>query len=374
MTDDAKVFGALVRERRNALGLSQEALAAAAFSNAMRKGYISQIENGKIPNITRDTVRNVARALKIDAERIPPPLRWAEAVETVKDTNNIVHETAKVEGAATATQVSEMEARLLAAISAGSQAIALTRDQIIALARRITPETQDFSAALRELERAVEVFETVQREGASGSNLGDLVNETMRRIAELNQQSRFDEAADVATAAYERWKTDENERQKQARAEGLKLLEAGLNQDLLRRDPVSAANRIVERERLETPADELFARLRAVQDEWYVRGRDFALSLDLEVSVELARASVGMASTAWERGSANTDLGIALATLGERLGGQPGADRLSEALAVFDLALTVRTREAMPADWATTQNNRGNALVTRRAPWRSARG
>jgi transcriptional regulator with XRE-family HTH domain len=90
-TDVAK-FGRLVRQRREYRGWSQEALAAAAFSNATRKGYISQIENGKIPNITRETVRNVARVLEIALDDIPPALRWPEAAEAVKDTNAAVHE------------------------------------------------------------------------------------------------------------------------------------------------------------------------------------------------------------------------------------------------------------------------------------------
>ena len=34
----------------------------------------------------------------------------------------------------------------------------------------------------------------------------------------------------------------------------------------------------------------------------------------------------------------------------------------AEAVAAFRAALEVRTREAMPADWATTQNNLGTAL------------
>lgn len=88
----AIAFGKLVRESRVARGWSQEALAAEAFPNSTRKGYISQVENGKIPNITRDTVRNIAHALEIDPEHIPDVLRWPEATAIVEDTNTIVHD------------------------------------------------------------------------------------------------------------------------------------------------------------------------------------------------------------------------------------------------------------------------------------------
>ncbi len=65
MSDDVITFGKLVRKRRKAVGWTQEALAAAALGNLDRKGVISQIKNGKIPNITRETVKKVAQALSV---------------------------------------------------------------------------------------------------------------------------------------------------------------------------------------------------------------------------------------------------------------------------------------------------------------------
>ncbi|PCH81186.1 MAG: hypothetical protein COB90_05240 [Hyphomicrobiales bacterium] len=91
--DDSDVvrFGKLVREKRVALGWSQEALASTAFNNPDRKGYVSLIENGQIPNIERATVQNVARALNIDIEEIPRALRWPEAIVEGKDTEPMLH-------------------------------------------------------------------------------------------------------------------------------------------------------------------------------------------------------------------------------------------------------------------------------------------
>ncbi len=47
--------------------------------------------------------------------------------------------------------------------------------------------------------------------------------------------------------------------------------------------------------------------------------------------------------------------------LGER---ESGTARLEEAVAAYRAALEERTRERVPLDWATTQNNLGNALST----------
>ena len=53
------------------------------------------------------------------------------------------------------------------------------------------------------------------------------------------------------------------------------------------------------------------------------------------------------------------NLGNALKTLGER---ESGTARLEEAVAAYREALEEWTRERVPLDWAMTQNNLGNAL------------
>ncbi len=58
------------------------------------------------------------------------------------------------------------------------------------------------------------------------------------------------------------------------------------------------------------------------------------------------------------------NLGNALQALGERRGGEAGAAALADAVAAYAAALEVYTRADMPADWAMAQNNLGNALRT----------
>ena len=55
------------------------------------------------------------------------------------------------------------------------------------------------------------------------------------------------------------------------------------------------------------------------------------------------------------------NLGIALSTLGER---ESGTARLEEAVTAYRAALEEWTRERVPLDWAATQNNLGIALST----------
>ncbi len=56
------------------------------------------------------------------------------------------------------------------------------------------------------------------------------------------------------------------------------------------------------------------------------------------------------------------NLAVVLSVMGQRLGGEDSTAALERAVAAYEKALEVRTREAMPADWAMTQNNLANVL------------
>lgn len=63
-------FGRLVRTLRGAEGMTQEALAVAAFGDPARKSDISLLENGKIKNPRQKTVDALVVALDIDPEDV----------------------------------------------------------------------------------------------------------------------------------------------------------------------------------------------------------------------------------------------------------------------------------------------------------------
>ncbi|WP_373504248.1 caspase family protein [Aestuariivirga sp.] len=82
----------------------------------------------------------------------------------------------------------------------------------------------------------------------------------------------------------------------------------------------------------------------------------------LMAAIEAYRAAQGQLSRDTDPvnwASTQNDLGNALQTLGSR---ESGATRLEEAVQAYRAALGERTRERLPLDWAMTQNNLGNAL------------
>ena len=103
-----------------------------------------------------------------------------------------------------------------------------------------------------------------------------------------------------------------------------------------------------------------------VFDEWYQRGLNEGLNFDLEVSIRLARAAL----QEWTRervplewATTQNNLGNALSALGECESGQENQiRRLEEAVAAYRAALEERTRERVPLYWAMTQHNLGTAL------------
>ncbi len=75
-SQDYEIFGQLVRSRRSALGLSQEALAEAALGNPDRKSYVSALENNRLSKITPNTALRFSDPLGLSREDIPASLRW----------------------------------------------------------------------------------------------------------------------------------------------------------------------------------------------------------------------------------------------------------------------------------------------------------
>lgn len=343
---DALKFGRLVRQRREALGWSQEALAAAAFDNSTRKGFVSHIEKGKNPNITRQTVRSIARALKIDIEHIPPALRWPEAAEASKDAD------------AVGEDIKRHQDDLVASLRDQAREFGIKEGMLIALARRYAEGTPgDFEAALSGLERALEVARDERDRGRLPSNMSSAVDAVVARIDALNDSGDLNggqAALDEELAKLD----EEDERRKAARA---RLYDKGVSQAILTRDPGNACRFLVARFDLDAPIDpdERYGAFRAVFVEWCRQGADKGRNFELEVAIALARVAVQRAGNDDQRGAMRTNLGIALRTLGAR---ESGTARLEEAVAAFHAALEERTRGRVPIDWAMTQNSLGVAL------------
>ena len=257
-------------------------------------------------------------------------------------------ETIKVQNQAILEEV----AALKRALQPKADEFKIKEEMLLALARKSAEgNPSDFDAALRGLERALEVAHDQQLRGRLPSNISDAVDEVIARVDALNDAGDLDGGQAALDAAIE------------AQVAGTaRLYDKGTAQTTLTRDVAGAARYALARFDLDAPDTPKvrFEALRSLWDEWYVRGRDKGLNFDLEVSIVLAEAPRDRATGPGQRGAAANDLAISLGTLGER---ESDTERLEQAVAAFRAALEEQTRERVPQDWAMTQNNLGNALA-----------
>jgi tetratricopeptide (TPR) repeat protein len=238
----------------------------------------------------------------------------------------------------------------------------LEREIIAKLARQLKPdEALDFEQSVKELENAVAIALEAIARGQRGTNEDEFVNSALKRVAEQTKAGEFDRATkevDAALVELDRREIDQRGALKRSR---IALLEAGIEQDILRRDAAAVARRVERIAATEKPDDSAkrFANLRRWQEAFDVGGRDRGLNFFLEIAIEIAQLTVNCALDSDQRGTALNDLANALSTLGAR---ESGITRLEQAVAAYRSALREFTRERVPLDWALTQNNLGDTL------------
>ncbi|WP_146343750.1 helix-turn-helix domain-containing protein [Falsiphaeobacter marinintestinus] len=324
-------FGRLIKRVRGDLGVTQPDLADQVFGDRARKGDISKLENGRVPNPQAETVAKICGALGIDPTE----------VEALHHTNE--------------DDTPEIVQRLLAEKEAHANDLKVAHALVVSLAYRYAEGNPgDFDGALKGLERALEVAAEERAKGDLPSNTSDAVDVVLRRIDDLNDAGRVEDGvAEIRRALAAQ--ADEVERQKAAQG---RMFDKGIAQAVLARDVDLAVEMELGKLELEGGG---FEDLRSVRRVWYERGRDKGLRFDLEVAIALAEIACDRASDADEKGNALNDLGLALWTLGQR---QSGTDQLEQAVTAYRAALEAWTRDRVPLDWAMTQNNLGNALWT----------
>ena len=253
--------------------------------------------------------------------------------------------------------------KLLAALDTRRAAAAgLERQAIVNIARRLRPnEALDFEQALIELERAVEIALDVIARGERGANLGEFDDAVLAEVAEKTKVGEFDSAARMIDEALTELDHREAERRDAFSRSRVAFLEAGVEQDILRRDAPAVARRIETIVAAQYPDDHpaWSSAFREQYDRYYEEGDTKGINFSLAVAIELARRMAISARDSDERGMAGNLLGNALIKLGER---EEGIARLIEGVATLRAALQEWTRERVPLDWATTQNNLGIAL------------
>lgn len=255
-------------------------------------------------------------------------------------------------------RIEAMLSRLVEEYRPAAEELKLTNGALVALARRIAENIKDPQQALDALGSAIEEFLRVRDAAAQGTNLGALVDQTLRNIAAANERGELDKGAAAGERGFAEWQ----DQQEAARQAGLKLIEANVEQHRLRFDATAMAHWIGQRLKLIGGGAIDFQRLRAEQDQWYQHGRIHGLRLDMDVSIALARRSVELATNEAEWGMGQNDLSLALWIQGERAAGTAGLDMLADAAAACRAALAVRTRASTPFQWAMTQGNLATIL------------
>jgi transcriptional regulator with XRE-family HTH domain len=332
---DALVFGRLVRERREAIGWSQEALAAAALSNSTRKGYISRIENGKVPNITRETVRSISRALEISRELIPLMLQWPTVVEKTDGPSNALLE------------IKRQQDELVASLRNQAREFGIKEGMLIALARRYAESTpEDFDAAFAGLERALEVARQEQQVSSQHSNYASGAEKVIAEIDRLNEVGDLAGGQRVLEVEIQRLDAEEKERN----ATRVRLYEKGVYQSILNRDVNMAANFTLSRLSLDaaTGGRSFSTELQLVISDWIKRGAEKGLNFDLEVAVVLAKHGVDKASSPQDRIDFLLLLGSAQYELGER---EDRPETLEAAVNTYELVAKSRESDCTDLNW-----------------------
>jgi Trypsin-like peptidase domain len=152
-------------------------------------------------------------------------------------------------------------------------AAAATFDQTLTNAR----------AAFEEGRKAIEA-------GAHGGNLGVLVDDLLRKIAERTRAGDFAGGAAEADRAFAEWRQIEAERRDASHAAGVRILNEAARLDMLRRDFRAAAKRYVSIIDLESPnSPGRLGAVRAKQNELFVLGCNSGNNAVLEVAIELTR-------------------------------------------------------------------------------------
>ena len=336
MSEVLAEFGYRVREARTRKGWLLEDVARQAFANPDRKGYVSQIENGKI-RISPRTVGNLARVLNLPESVTAPMLRQHLPPEDEE------------------ASVDRDAERLLRTTKADASVAPASEALLISLAYEFARGSHnDLMTAYNGLKAALSDAADLRARGLLPQNTSDQVQTLMLRLADLNDRGlREEAAAEVDTAL-----ADLDARHA---AHKSALLDIGIRQDRIRNNPASAAARVLAQLRSVAHPGGLFNATHAAWQEWHDRGYDKGIGFDLHVALHLARANLDRANKGPQRGQALFDLGRTLRHLGER----EGLNRwLIEAIKTFREMLAQSPRKRDPMNWATSKNSLGNALHT----------
>jgi tetratricopeptide (TPR) repeat protein len=232
----------------------------------------------------------------------------------------------------------------------------------VVLARRINQEIDDPDQALTELTNMVELILQQKSDAERGTNLDGAVDAVLRRIADKASQGQFNLAAKEAESAFTDWESREADRRDAERETGLRLIQANIDQNVLRGDADAVADWTERRCALQqdgwiADADGLMD----VGNEWFERGCQSGISFNFEVAAAFARRALPRCRNSQQRAMAQSHLGSALWSSGEQTGGHR---HFQEAVAAYQAALEETAYEQDARARAATRNGLANALMS----------
>jgi tetratricopeptide (TPR) repeat protein len=306
---------------------------------------------GIAPDLWRESLRRQGSAVEMLARVEATGLR----TEAKLDAHSAEAAAHRAETARQTEMLRQMQAQLATMASAQvARASGVTDAALIWQARRIAADVADAETAFRELANAVDIAIRVQEEARAGANLGDFVDAVLVRVAERSALGEHAAAVEEIEAGLAREEAE-------SRARQVRLLDAALEQDLLRRDPEAAARRLVRKTELQLPeGGSLFDALQKVSKAWYINGRDKGLSLHLEVAIGVSLQRQALASNPDALGAVLNDIGNGFFALGKL---ERRNDKLKKAYEAYETTLEQWTRDRVPLNWAGTKNNIGNTML-----------
>jgi tetratricopeptide (TPR) repeat protein len=238
---------------------------------------------------------------------------------------------------------------------------------VLQLAQLANDRADKPEAALAELRAMLRTVLDQRTRSEQGSNLGPWLDQMIKQVVYENNAGRFSAGAQIIASAWEERLRQRAERAEAERAADLQMCDFAIGQQrLVPGGATNAANWLQRKLAIETETNLApLAALARVYTEWMERGRDFGTDFDLEVAIALCHAVLADLTSAdkvadREFGRWQSMLGQSLRILGRR---QDDPATLNAAIVAYRAALSIRTRDALPFDWAKTQNGFGIALA-----------
>lgn len=252
--------------------------------------------------------------------------------------------------------------QILAMMAKSQNASNVSQETMLAIARRVAVVVHDIDGAVAQIHAAIDELIALREAAERGTNLGTLVDEALRRIADRNAANDFDAAAAEGERAFAALLAEEAK----FAAAKLRLAKTNIAQARIRSDSASVARWIEEKVRIGEPA-EIAQGLLAEAGQILAAGGGAATPFDMEVVYRLAVLASTSATDPATRGRAWQGRGVAAGMLGEVVERHHASKWFGEAQSSFKTALSVNTRQFMPKAWANIQLDCGGALIKQAA-------